>query len=83
MDSETSTDREMTQEEKTKDIRVKIDALVQYAKQQRDDTRPEFSAGKRELSLAVTKLEEAKMWCGKVFEDMGRELPKQYADKAE
>ena len=75
--------REMTQEEKIKDIRVKIDGLINYAKQQRDDTRPEYAAGKRELSLAVTKLEEAKMWCGKVFEAMGRELPKEFADKAE
>jgi hypothetical protein len=75
--------REMTQEEKTKDLRVKIDKLIQYAKQQRDDTRDDYSAGKRELALVVTKLEEAKMWGGKVFEAMGRELPQQFADKAE
>lgn len=81
MDNEAQ--REMTQEEKTKDIRVQIDRLIKYAKSQRDDTRADYSAGKRELSLAVTKLEEAKMWCGKVFEDMGRELPAQYADKSE
>ena len=75
--------QEMTHEEQIKDLRVQIDRLVQYAKRKRDDTRPEYAIGGREMALAVTKLEEAKMWLGKVFEAMGRELPKQYADKAE
>lgn len=39
--------------------------------------------GQRELALAYTKLQEAKMWLGKVLEELGSELPKEYQDKAE
>ena len=37
----------------------------------------------REVSLAYTKLQEAKMWLGKCLEVIGSELPKEFADKAE
>ncbi len=36
----------------------------------------------REVSLAFTKLQEAKMWLGKCLEVLGSELPKEYQDKA-
>lgn len=38
--------------------------------------------GGREISLVYTKLQEAKMWAGKVLEELGSELPKEYQDKA-
>lgn len=37
----------------------------------------------REMSLAITKLEEAKMWLGKALGAMGSELPAEFADKAD
>lgn len=40
-------------------------------------------AGAREIALVVTKLQEAKMWAGKILESLGSELPTQYRDKAE
>ena len=36
----------------------------------------------REMSLAYTKLQEAKMWVGKCLEMIGSELPKEFQDKA-
>lgn len=57
-----------------KEIRVAIDRSIQAAK---------LLAPSRANSLVVTKLEEAKMWAGKIFEEIGRELPKEYQDKAE
>lgn len=36
----------------------------------------------RELALAFTKLQEAKMWLGKCLEVVGSELPEQYRDEA-
>jgi len=57
-----------------KDLRVAIDACVNQTKE---------IGQSRALALVVTKLEEAKMWAGKQFEELGRELPKEYQDKAE
>jgi translation initiation factor 2 alpha subunit (eIF-2alpha) len=37
----------------------------------------------RELALAYTKLQEAKMWLGKCLEMIGSELPKEFQDKVE
>jgi hypothetical protein len=56
-----------------KDLRVSIDACINQV---------ESLEGSRALSLVKTKLEEAKMWAGKRFEELGRELPKEYQDKA-
>jgi hypothetical protein len=80
--SDTQASREMNPEEKFHDIRKKIDANIQYVGGVKDDTRPEYAKGKRELALAFTKLQEAKMWIGKALEEQGSELPAQYQDKA-
>lgn len=37
----------------------------------------------REMSLVRTKLQEAKMWCGKVLEVTDASLPPEFRDKAE
>lgn len=37
--------------------------------------------GAREFSLAITKLEEARMWSGATLGALGSELPPEYADK--
>jgi len=55
-------------------FRKEIDALIQYA------SNLPLS---REMSLVKTKLQEAKMWAGKVLETMGSELPEEYQDRAE
>lgn len=72
MDSNPKTIEEETAEVKA--LRVTIDGAIQEAKKQTPS---------RAISLVVTKLEEAKMWAGKRFEEIGRELPKEYQDKAE
>lgn len=63
---------------KVKDLRVQIDACVLSL-----DKLADQYGGSRALSLVRTKLEEAKMWAGKRFEELGRELPKEYSDKAQ
>jgi hypothetical protein len=37
----------------------------------------------REMSLVRTKLQEAKMWAGKVLEAVGNPFPAELADKAD
>ncbi len=37
--------------------------------------------GGRELALAKTKLQEARMWLGQVLGEIGNELPEEYQDK--
>ncbi len=70
----TTPDGERTDESEVKALRVQIDACIQEVSRM---------PASRALSLVKTKLEEAKMWAGKRFEELGRELPKQYQDKAE
>ena len=41
------------------------------------------AGGGREAAIAKTKLQEAKMWLGKVLEEMGSELPKEFQDKSD
>lgn len=75
--------REMTPQEKCHDIRKKIDSIIQYVGSVKNDSRPEYGKGKREFALVYIKLQEAKMWTGKVLEELGSELPKEFQDKAE
>lgn len=75
-------ERELTLEEKAHDVRKKIDANIQYVATIKNDSRPEYSKGKREVAIVYTKLQEAKMWMGKVLEEIGSELPTQFQDKA-
>lgn len=66
--------KQLPNESEVKDLRVAVDACIKSV---------DIYASSRSLALAKTKLEEAKMWLGKQFEEMGRELPKEYQDKAE
>lgn len=59
--------------EQVKMLRRNIDGEIEYAK---------TLEGSRAISLVITKLEEAKMWAGKRFEEIGRELPAEYQDKS-
>ena len=73
--------QEMAHQEKAHDVRKEIDAVINYVFTVKNDTREEYSKGKREWALVYTKLQEAKMWAGKVLEELGSELPAQYQDK--
>lgn len=73
---------EMSPQEKMHDMRVRIDSIIKYAAMVKNDSRPEYAKGKREIALVYTKLQEAKMWCGKVLEEMGSELPVEFRDEA-
>lgn len=59
--------------------RKQIDAHIECAKRMLAD-RPE--KGGREIALAHTKLQEAKMWVGKALEELGSELPAEFRDKS-
>ena len=60
-------------------FRQQIDEMIQSAKRMLD-SRP--AKGGREIALVHTKLQEAKMWAGKILEELGSELPKEFQDKA-
>ena len=60
-------------------LRKQVDACITAVGTIKDQ-KP--AKGGREFSLAYTKLQEAKMWLGKVLEELGSELPAQYTDKA-
>lgn len=62
------------------EFRKSIDALIQETEYIMQVYGKE--AG-REIALTKTKLEEGKMWAGKILEATGHKLPDQYMDKAE
>lgn len=61
-------------------FRKAIDANIQEAESITKDLNR--AAGAREAALVKTKLQEAKMWAGKILEELGSELPAEYQDKA-
>ena len=62
-----------------KDFRVQIDAAIQRAEKWLGSSQ---RYGQREMSLVRTKLQEAKMWGGKILEVAGNPFPAELADKA-
>lgn len=67
--------------EEIHNFRKEIDAVIQ--KSQALQARFGRNPGGREISLVVTKLQEGKMWAGKILEAIGSPFPKELADKAE
>lgn len=68
-----------------KQFRKEIDVNINKAEQMLTSYPTELqhiSCG-REISLVRTKLQEAKMWAGKILEVLGSPFPKELADKAE
>ena len=72
---------EYTTQEQVHNLRKAIDELIVHTAKMKTEAEP--NKGIREFSLVYTKLQEAKMWAGKVLEEMGSELPKEFQDKAE
>jgi len=77
-----------TEEETIHSLRKQVDACIQSVGklkiERNSDTETTENQEKiqREVALAYTKLQEAKMWLGKCLEMLGSELPAQYTDKA-
>jgi hypothetical protein len=62
-----------------KDFRVQIDAAIQRSEKWLNTPQ---RYGQHEMSLVRTKLQEAKMWAGKILEAAGNPFPVELADKA-
>ena len=89
---EKKVDKKNKKMENTKEFlhnfRKQIDACIQTAQNQLEilyQHQEEISEDRyiREMSLAMTKLQEAKMWVGKCLEAIGSEFPEELRDKAE
>lgn len=92
----TTTNPDASLKEKLKGFRVQIDACIQATltlaeslpARERTDEMESMGVkpapiGNRELEQTRIKLQEAKMWVGKVLEVIGSELPPEFRDKAE
>ena len=68
-----------------KDFRKEIDASIQRAERYLDSAKdaPGPLLAAREMALVRTKLQEAKMWAGKILEVAGNPFPPELADKAD
>ncbi len=71
----------MPTNEEIHEFRKQIDVVIQ--KSQTLQNQIGRNPGGREISLVVTKLQEGKMWAGKILEVFGSPFPKELADKAE
>jgi hypothetical protein len=65
-----------------KNLRVEIDKNIKEAKIMKFTLSDNKRQGIREVSLVITKLQEAKMWAGKILEELGSELPVPFRDEA-
>lgn len=70
------------------ELRKQVDACIQAVNSWKIERGQETASKEqdkcqRELALAYTKLQEAKMWLGKCLEAIGSELPVEFQDKAE
>lgn len=61
-----------------KNLRIDLDAIANET----DSILPLLRNGQAELTLAKRKVQEGRMWLGKVLEQLGNVLPPEYADKA-
>ena len=67
------------------DFRKEIDACIKKAGELRGDNREitqDEGKMQREITIAYTKLQEAKMWAGKCLEAIGSPFPKELRDEA-
>ena len=64
-------------------LRKLVDGLIRDVNDYKGNLASNGLKGGREAALAFTKLQEAKMWIGKVLEELGAPFPPELADKAE
>lgn len=64
-----------------KEKRVQIDACIRAVRGLA--TQIDRGPGGREISLSITKLQEAKMWLGQALGELGTHLPPEYRDWSE
>lgn len=70
------------------DLRKTVDGAIKAVGSWRIERGLDQPVGKeqaecqREIALAYTKLQEAKMWLGKALEVVGSQLPAEYRDEA-
>lgn len=73
------------------EFRKKIDSCIKeaqnykapYSVPTKISDEQELDKMQREISLVITKLQEAKMWAGKCLEAIGSPFPKELRDEAE
>ena len=75
-----------------KNLRKSIDANIfeaerlgdfEWTQDSTEDELKSYGLQKRALALVKTKLEEAKMWAGKVLEASGSTLPAEFRDRCD
>ena len=84
MDGQPQTETRIICEDEIHDFRKEIDANIKKAQ---EFSKCNFgntmgATGKRENALVITKLQEAKMWAGKILEEMNAPFPEELRDEA-
>lgn len=82
--SQTTTDIRIISEDEIHDSRKEIDGCIKKAQERANCNFGKVmgAVGKRENALVITKLQEAKMWAGKILEEMEAPFPEELRDEA-
>jgi hypothetical protein len=79
----TAQTQKIISQEEVHEFRKQIDACIQVAKGYKNSVfGTKYGIGQRENALVLTKLQEAKMWCGKILEEVGSPFPENLRDEA-
>lgn len=74
-------DRKQKRTVALKALRVTINTAIADAKEIADTLIMRGNGG-RELALAITNLQQARMWAGEALGEIGHKLPEEYRDEA-
>ena len=78
-----NTSPKMISQEEIHTFRKLIDSCIQVSKMYKNSMFGlPYGVGQRENALVLTKLQEAKMWCGKILEEVGSPFPENLRDEA-
>lgn len=66
------------QREKAHEVRKRVSAAMEVCEHIRASLEEGAATGRRELALVITKLQEARMWAGKLAGELGSALPEGY-----
>lgn len=80
MEEQTQLEKDLHQLRKDIDANIKITKKFKITPEQ--DCGPDLLKCQREIALAYTKLQEAKMWVGKCLEAVGSPFPEELRDEA-
>lgn len=81
MEEQTQLEKDLHQLRKDIDVNIKTTGKFKITPEMAEDCSEDIIKCQREIALAYTKLQEAKMWAGKCLEAIGSPFPEELRDE--